>query len=180
MFKKGLSVLLVASIVMLSSVITSSEEKVDSFQQVMNYLVTGDPFNNRTHSFPAYESTIHEAVIFDRKNCIAGWKDNMGGSLKIHWNAVDVNAIRIQDKFINNTVWVKYISLSGKPFIADVEPRKSSLNIPQPMKGILKGKYLRVYIPLGKTARYDDERLVKALQLLYSKHCTGAKRKSAF
>lgn len=148
-----------------------AKNKNDLFQQVVNYLVTGDPLNGRAET--------HEAKIFNRKKCIAGWEDDEGGYLKIYWNNIDVKSMKIQDK-LNKGEWRKYISFSGHPLVMDFKTQNRILTIFYLVQGLLRGTYTSVSLPLGKQETFDDERLIKALQLLYSKHCTGSKRKSAF
>lgn len=189
MFKKSLSILLVASFVMLPSAIASSKEQVDSFQQVMNYLFTGNPFSdemkgsfttgakNRRFSYRA------KVRIFDRKDCIAGW-ESFGVWFKVYWNNVDLASIRSQDKIVHDK-WIKHLVISGNPHIAHVNnPGRFSMNtlaLGMLTKDIKRlGFFSSLNVPLGQTEKYDDERMKKALQLLYSKHCTGLKRKSAF
>lgn len=174
MFKDVIRIILFIVFCLIASNPAKATE-VDTFQQVMNYLTTGDPFKKKKRG-PFY---VYEIKVFDRKKCIAGWEDDVGGYLKYHWNNVDVELIKIQDKFIPN-LWMKYLVLSGHPFVIDFKPNNSSLKVMLSLRGLQPGKYSRISIPLGKTERYDNERLVKALQLLYSRHCSGAQRKSAF
>lgn len=139
----------------------------DSFQQFINYFITGNPFKS--------DGGIAKSKIFDRKNCVAGFEDNNGGYMKIYWNNVDVNSIRIQDKFQGE--WQKYISFSGHPYVLDIEFKDLIIQISYAANGITNGQHSAVSIPLGAL---DEKRLVKAFRLLYSKHCRGLKRKSAF
>ena len=156
------------SIVMFSSV--PSADKPDSFQQFINYFITGNPFKS--------DGGIAKSKIFDRKNCVAGFEDNNGGYMKIYWNNVDVNSIRIQDKFRGE--WQKYISFSGQPYVADIEVKNFLFVMSYAANGLTNGQHSAVSIPLGASGAMDDKRLVKAFRLLYSQHCTGLKRKSAF
>lgn len=174
-------VVFVIIFVMFSSISVSSAE-TDSFQQFINYFTTGNPFKA--------DGGIATAKIFNRKSCVAGFEDNNGGYLKIYWNNIDVNSIRIQDKFrepnrflfgsSDSGGWAKHISFSGQPHVADVELKNLFLGISYAANGLTNGRHSAVSISLGKPDGMDDERLLKALQLLYSKHCTGLKRKSAF
>ena len=166
----------------LSSVTESSENEKDSFQQFINYFTTGNPFKA--------DGGIATAKIFNRKSCVAGFEDNNGGYMKIYWNNIDVNSIRIQDKFRKPNrflfgssdfgEWQKYISFSGQPYVVDVEVKNFLFVMSYAANGLTNGQHSAVSIPLGAPDGIDDERLVKALQLLYSKHCRGLKRKSAF
>lgn len=174
-------VVFVIIFVMFSSISVSSAE-TDTFQQFINYFTTGNPFKA--------DGGIATAKIFNRKNCVAGFEDSQGGYLKIYWNNIDVNSIKIQDKFRNPNrflfgssdygEWQKYISFSGQPYVADVDVENFLFVMSYAANGISNGRYSSISLPLGKPDGINDERLLKALELLYSKHCTGAKRKSAF
>ena len=154
----------------------------NTFQQFINYFTTGNPFKS--------SGGIATAKIFNRKNCVAGFEDNKGGYLKIYWDYIDVNSIKIQNKFRkpnrflfgsgDSGEWQKYISFSGQPYVADIEVKNSLLAMNYAANGLTNGQHSAVSIPLGAPDGIDDERLIKALRLLYSKHCTGLKRKSAF
>lgn len=177
--KKIILLLMLISVVMFSSMSVSFAEKVDSFQQFINYFTTGNPFKS--------DGGIATAKIFNRKNCVAGFEDSEGGYLKIFWNNIDINSIKIQVKFRNpnrflfgssdSGEWKKYISFSGQPYVADVDVKNFLLMMGYAANGITNGKHSSISVPLGEI---DDERLTKALKLLYSKHCAGSKRKSAF
>ena len=166
-----------------------SKEAPDSFQQVMNYLFTGNPLNDSTpaHGYsPTFPELVFKAKIFDRKKCVAGIDikgmakiDKKGGGfLKIYWNNIDEKSISVGNKFVKGE-WVKFISFSGHPFVIDFQPlnffywigRSETLN---------EGRSPKATILLGKSQSYDNDRMIRALRLLYSKHCTGQKNKSAF
>ena len=177
--KKIILFLMLISIVMFSSVSVSFAEKVDSFQQIMNYLVTGDPFKKRMGGLVSN----YEAKIFDREKCVAGWEYDNGSYVKVYWNNIDVNSITIQNKFdqrMDGSVYLKFISFSGHPFTMNVGTEDLLTKMRLLTRHIREGRSSKVSMVLGNPEMYDDERLINAVQLLYSKHCTGSKRKSAF
>lgn len=149
----------------------SKEDQSDSFQQVMNYIVTGDPLNR--------DNGVYKAKIFDQKNCIAGYVDNNGGYTKIYWNNIDIKSIKIGKQFRDN-VWLTYILLTGSPYIIDFQPKNMLLALSLFAKGMKEGKSSYVELPIGDPKKYDTERLRKALSLLYKDHCSGSKSKTAF
>ena len=148
--------------------------KNDSFQQVMNYLLTGDPFNSRWNPGLGEMGTVK---IFSRKNCVAGLKSGQS-YLKIYWNNIDRRSIRFSKKFINNA-WQRFILFSGHPYAMDFQA--NSLGGLIMMKsGVPPGLSAKVSLHIGSLEHRDNGRLRKAIRLLYSKHCAGSKRKSAF
>ncbi len=176
MFKKIKSISLTAILFCFfcfSNVGLSYGKEVDSFQQIMNYLFIGNALDD------GKVDNLYYAKIFDREKCIAGWEDSAGGFLKIYWNNIDIDSIKSQDKFADG-VWMKYILFSGHPVVAEVELKNFFVIMGLAAKGVATGKYSFISIPLGQPETRDDERMAKAIQLLYSKHCTGLKTKMAF
>ena len=162
----------------------------DSFQQIMNYVFTGNPFSDEIKgSFIAGSKNMQISYranvrIFDKEDCIAGWEAHGGVWFKIYWNNVDLSSITHQDKVVHNK-WIKHLFISGTPHIANIKASNkfsfNSFGLAMLTKDIKRvGFHSSLAVPLDKAEKYNDERLKKALRLLYSKHCTGLKRKSAF
>ena len=148
----------------------------------MNYLFTGNPLDDVTpahgysSSFPEF---VFKAKIFDRKKCVAGLGNDEAGYLKIYLNNIDVKSIGLVNKFIKGE-WIKILTFSGHPFVTDFDPQNYFFWLGFRTNSVADGKSTKASIRLGKSQIYDNDRIFRALRLLYSKHCTGQKQKSAF
>lgn len=123
---------------------TPAPAAADSFQQVVNFLASGDPFND-------------VAVIHDRKNCITG--TNKGREEKIYWNNIDTNSI-IVEYARSQTV----LTFSGPEIVYEAFGMTTK----------------SMSLILGPKGRFNIQRVIKSIEILFSRHCTGSKRRSAF
>ena len=157
-------------ITLLAHVPTTSAE-TDTFKQILNYLAVGD-----THSESGH-------MITDRKNCITENKilgELLGVELniRIFWNNVIPENIQIFHKLNHMTgQWGYEIALSGEKAVAEVVVANWEVELYLLEAGITKGFHRNWEIGPNAT---DLDRTRKALQLLYSDHCTGSKSKAAF
>ena len=119
----------------------------DSFQQVMNYLLTGDPFNSRM-------GATGTVTIFSRKNCVAGWKEP-GGYGRIYWNNIDRRSIRFSKKFINNA-WQRFILFSGHPYAMDFQANSLG-GLIMMESGVPPGLSAKVSLPIGSPDSRDED-----------------------
>ena len=146
----------------------------DSFQQVINYITTGNPLTQ--------SNSIVSAEIYDRGNCIAGFTDNLGGTFKIHWNNVDPKSIDVREEWVPGDEWLgttgswkTLLILSGAPYVADSRVENGLLFLALATAGITEGRHSSIALPV---AGVDSYRLLRALDLLFEDHCTGVQ--SAF
>ena len=155
----------------------------DSFQQVINYITTGDPLKQG--------NSMMTARIFDRENCVAGFTDNRSGTFKIHWNNVDRNSIDVGEQCLMgdgvlNTAPSCYLvlSLSGSPYVAESRIANEYLYPIFASMGITSGKHSSIAWPLDDVDPHhdglDSQRLMNGLDILYGEHCTGLAETSAF
>ena len=146
----------------------SSADQNDSFQQVTNYIVTGNPLERK--------SWVLTARIFDRENCVSGFEDDLGGTFKIFWNNVDLKSIELgYEQF--GTASSQALSFTGTPHVVDSQVANTVLGLTLLSAGIVGGKQSSVSIPVQGI---DENRLRKAFEILYSEHCTGSDVRSAF
>ena len=132
--------------------------RTDPFQQVLNYLFSGDPFQDS------------QWIILDRKNCITErlyyFESGHTATITIYWNHIDYNSIR----FTMRHNWRKgvdhwHMEVSGSQTTIKI---KSNSNDPTVKANTGNHK---TYM-LGLEAP-DIERVKNALLLLFSNHCTG-------
>lgn len=161
-----------SAVICLSNPALAQKKTPDSFQQVMNYLVTGDPLNSG-------KGGLNKARIFDRENCVAGWEDNEGGYLKFYWNNIVLKSVTFEDKF-HKGQFLKYISFEGHPHTIDVNTKNNLLFLVLISNGVEQGKSRKATVPLGPSNQFDNFRLIRALKILYADHCKSQKQKSAF
>ena len=176
----AISLLISISAVLINASTVSAQEE-DTFQQVMNYLFLGDPHQRRGEGFlfinnwvnTKFERTVK---IFNRKDCIAGYElvnhdiqpmdENSAEIVKVYWNNVDINSIEFEALYsgpvlkISGAKTVLLESLYDE--FGDLIHTKSRTSYSIPIDGLQRG------------------RLTKAIKLLFSKHCSGAKVQSAF
>ena len=149
-------------------------EESDTFQQVINYVFTGNP-QRQTDAYMT-------AKIFDRENCVAGGEDKLGGTFKIYWNNIDPGSIDYGYKYFSGNDalgtaggGMMALSFSGSPFVVDAQVRSALLYAGFVTAGITDGRHSSVTFP---APGLSSSRLKEALRILYTEHCTG--NKSAF
>lgn len=150
----------------------ASAQEQDTFQQVMNYLITGDPYQHSI-SFRAYNNLgtistyIETATIFDRQNCVAGWNqesshpdfDKQILNIQIYWNNVDINSIEIGRS-------LKYLYFSGAEIVA-FEQLFQNDNL------VATSSFASYSIPMKFGKKRHRNRLQNAIRLLFTEHCSG-------
>ena len=182
MTQKMKKLILVMIVLIGINISTVSAQEEDTFQQVINYLFIGDP-HKRSNLELGGSGTY--AKIYNRKDCIAGMELGSGNyRIKINWNNVDVNSIAIVEK-----IYVEYslyfLSLSGGQPVVDVYvggPELDELTSLLERMGVFPGSHTSISFSLGRTSifNYDKARIANAIDHLYSEHCTGSEKKSAF
>lgn len=139
----------------------------------MNYLTIGDP-HQRTDDL----STVR---IFDRDNCIAGLEFHDGGTIKYLWNNVDVNSISFSQQRGADGGWYYFLNLSGgQNAVMEFDLHDEWLRLLFSMSGYSNGSFRSISMMLGRVDEIDNSRVERAINLLFSEHCTGLDVKSAF
>lgn len=166
--KKNLIPLFLIGSVLLNSTKADAQEQ-DTFQQVMNYLFTGDPHQQSTSGINLFTRTYPEltATIFDRQQCVAGFILNFKNGkdievYKFYWNNVDINSIAIN---------LPFLEISGAKMVAIYEYYEYGSRVDST-------PYTSYSVPVGDGKKRDRTRLQKALRLLFTEHCSGTQ--SAF
>lgn len=144
----------------------------DPMQQVINYLVTGNPLvRRRTHAFGLGSV---EAFILSRKQCVMGlaMKNVLASdTIEMWFNNADLDSIEFESRYVNADVaalqaleegYNTYIKLSGYPVAIT-----SSSGLKLTSESVLLGNI-------------DVNRAKEALNLLYRDHCKGAESETAF
>lgn len=148
---------------------TTASGETDAFQQLTNYLTTGDPLREA--------NGIATARIYDRARCISGMDDRQGGYVRIYWNNVDPEFIEIEYRYFPDNGQVLVMTLAGDDTVADVQPQNGLLYLSLAISGVTEGRHTRVTLPMYNL---DPDRLRRALEILYTRHCTGTKSTIAF
>ncbi len=141
----------------------------DAFQQLTNYLTTGDPLREA--------NGVATARIYDRSACVSGMDDSKGGYVRIYWNNVDPEFIEIEYRYFPDNGQVLVMTLAGDDVVADIEPQNDLLYLSLVISGVSMGSHKRVTLPMYNL---DPDRLRRALEILYTRHCTGTKSTIAF
>lgn len=138
----------------------------DSFlQQFANYLTTGNPRAPRILGAPG-----GTARVFDRENCVVGFKDKQGGRFKIYLNNVDPNSVAVDQAMLRTGI-AQVLSFSGAPYVVDVQLKDPLYVTGLLAIGITKGRHSSILMPVDGM---DPNRILRAFALLYSEHhCTG-------
>lgn len=161
----------VAIIVAAVSTVVSGETRTeaDAFQQLTNYLTTGNPLQQQTDGLTAR--------IFDRENCVAGFEDDRGGTFRIYWNNVDPNSIELGYKRFGSSGGSEVLTLAGAAHVVENQLKNGLLLLGLTIAGVGEGKHDSVSIPVKDI---DRSRLRKALDILYARHCSGPEERAAF
>lgn len=156
-------------------------QEQDTFQQVMNYLVTGDPYQRSTSEINRFVFTLNypvvTATIFDRQKCIAGYRLDYNNDKedvmvrKIYWNNVDINSIAVN---LSNSTAVSihynhprpYLEISGAKMVAFEEHYQYG-------RLVDTASYKSYQVNVGDGKKRDFSRLQNALRLLFREHCSG-------
>ena len=148
----------------------------DAFQQLTNYLTTGNPLQE--------SNAIGTARIYDRTGCVSGIDDKQGGQLRIYWNNVDPATIEIKhhyfprDEFLGTSGGRSLVLiLAGDKPVVDSQVENAMLYLSLAISGVTEGRHTRVMLPVFNL---DPDRLQRALDILYSRYCTGTKSEAAF
>ncbi len=148
----------------------------DAFQQLSNYLTTGDPLQEA--------NGIATARIYDRTGCVSGMDDSQGGYVRIFWNNVDPAAIEVKYHYIPGDEYlgttgdrILVLILAGDETVVDAQAKNGLLYLSLVMTGVTPGRHSRVMLPVYNL---DPDRLRRALDILYARHCTGTKSAAAF
>ncbi len=166
--KKYLIPLFLIGSVLFNSTKADAQEQ-DTFQQVMNYLLTGDPNQQSISGYNLFTRTYPEgtATIFDRQECVAGFILNFKNGkdvevVKYYWNNVDINSI---------TINLPVLEISGAKKVAIEEHYEYGSRV-------RSTPYTSYPVPVGDGKKRDRVRLQKAIRLLFTEHCSGTQ--SAF
>ncbi len=166
-----ISLILIGSVLFNFSEVSAQEQ--NTFQQVMNYIITADPYKS-DQSFTDLINTKYNIVakIFDRENCIAGTEMKVSNSgieeenyiqiVKIYWNNVDKNSIEISEsgQFLT-------LRFSGDKLVVQITYFDENGNqIPEWTES-----YTTFSFDPGTGLRRD--RLENAIRLLFTEHCSG-------
>ncbi len=130
--------------------IPAASAETDTFQQVINYLYTGDPYE------PALEK------IIDRENCVTTG-EYFFDVTNVYWNNVVPDTILVGRQFDSGySEWRNVITISGpKPVAVTWTP------------GIQNSHQSYTSWSISSPAA-NVERIGRALSLLYSDHCKGS------
>ena len=165
---------LVTAVIMASP--GTADEGGDAFQQLTNYLTTGDPLQE--------SNAVATARIYDRTACVSGMDDSEGGYVRIYWNNVDPEFIEIKyhyfprNEFLGTTGGRSLVLiLTGDDTVVDAQAENGLLYLSLAMAGVTKGRHSRVMLPVYNL---DPDRLRRALEILYSRHCSGTKSRAVF
>ena len=172
--RRCIMALIVSTITAVVSTVAKAD--ADAFQQLTNYLTTGNPLQE--------SNAIGTARIYDRTGCVSGIDDKQGGQLRIYWNNVDPATIEIKhhyfprDEFLGTTGGRSLVLiLAGDEPVVDSQVENAMLYLSLAMAGVTKGRHTRVMLPVFNL---DPDRLQRALDILYSRYCTGTKSEAAF
>lgn len=147
--------------------------RTDTFQQVINYLGTGEPLND---PFVTSNGLLNISII-DRANCITELSIP-GVKITHYWNNVDIKAIEFNFVFDSDPEGQWKMKLSGSQPVARLEITDSntlfaSMVLMAALTGGVTEGYHRTYDYYISSRATDLERIKRALGLLYSEHCTG-------
>lgn len=143
----------------------------DGMQQIINYLVTGDPLR-RVREGQFGLSQAH-ATIFNREECIIGLGIGslLGtGIVAIHFNNIDPKSIGFETRYVSEDLsqlvaapegYHDYLKLSGTPVAVTLDGVAST------QESILLGDI-------------DRSRAREAIDLLYSEYCSGRSIETQF
>ena len=175
MFKKSTFVLFVVFFAIFSNVNATFSETKDVFEQINNYLMTGDPHKSSSNDM--------NAKIFNREICRAGVEYNDGDYIIINWNNVIIDEIKLNEKYSRGKSTL-YLVLVGEHSVADISLGSNAETFGSRMRmlnyyrmGIRSGNHTKIELPM---INVEPERIDKALTILFSKYCKGVRRKSAF
>jgi hypothetical protein len=156
--------------------LTPEEQRIldeqDPMQQVINYLVTGDPLQRRREG--SLGTAAVEAFIANREECIMGMviaSITGADTVVIHFNNLDTGSIEFENRYLNDQTaqqmaiepgFRTYLKVTGTPVAVSLGSG-----------GIGTSESVLI-------ADIDRSRARAALDLLYRDFCSGRESNSAF